>query len=163
MDNKNIDMFLYRVEINENLSMFNQILNNCFCDKAYVNLLINIASIINNKYKDNLPLPSGRYGNILAYAIEMQKYYAALKIFEKKEYFGINDSKIAHSPVGVHSLSVKECFVYSSKLWEDNEIHLYQLLTFDIRQFAINREAFVEFKKIFNIESDKKLINSLEK
>lgn len=147
MKEKNADMFLYTVEMNENLSMFNYILNNCSYDEKYINELMDIANFINDRYKNDLPLPSGRYGNILAYSIEMQKYYASLKIFEKMEMFGIDASIIAHSPVGERSWSLKECFEYSSDFWEENKLFFYQLPTFNAKQFIINKKAFGILKK----------------
>ena len=151
MKNEIKDLFLYNFELNNTLSILNNTLDNYTHDQNSKIDLIELARIINEKYKYNLPLPSGRYGNVLAYAMEMQKYYGALKIFEKSKDIGITTSIVAISPVGEESWDAKSCFEYSSKLWENNKDYFYSIP----KIFITNKMAILKFQKIFNIKSDK--------
>jgi len=93
-------------------------------DKAAEQLKTIIKSI-----NGGMPLPSGRYGNSLAVALEMQLYQGALFIIKNADDLGINLEAISSEYGGGNVWNAQQTFEVSqlgfemTKITDDNEFY----------------------------------------
>lgn len=63
--------------------------------------------------ENNLPLPSGRKGNVLAVALEMRNYFSAIYMIENAERLGISLDRVSMDVDGSNVWGVKDTFELS--------------------------------------------------
>lgn len=73
---------------------------------------------------NGMPLPSGRWGNQLAVALEMQKYIAALYMIENAEELGIDLEYVSSIFGGKDVWNVSQVFELSKQSFEFTKIDL---------------------------------------
>lgn len=73
-----------------------------------------ILSIVAKTTTSGMPLPSGKWGTILAVALEMNLYTSALFLIENSEIFGINLNSISSSFGGNDFLNAYDTFKLSA-------------------------------------------------
>lgn len=102
--------------------------------------------------REGMPLPSGRWGNSLAVALEMQSYQGALLIIKNAADLGIDLNAISSEYGGTNPWNAEEVFELSQigfttqKISEDDE--LFKLYPWMAQQENDNKDAAVELSKI---------------
>ncbi len=123
--------------------------------------LMNIIHILSDRF----PLPSGRYGNALAVALEMQMYKGALFMIENKDALNINLDVVAYNTSKKEVLDVNDIFELSqidfslNNISEDND--RYKKLSDDwkkkiIKRNNANAEAFYKIETLLKTKNKAK-------
>jgi len=129
---------------------------NCNLDEKSAEELSNYLVVV-----DKLPLPSGRWGNALGVAIEMELFPAALFIMQNAEKLGINLDIVSTTIEGEEPLSLSELFLSTFVKFDINKlpnIHPLYKDHIEINDFH-NRNinaAYDLYRKLFidNIEQN---------
>lgn len=99
-----------------------------------------------------MPLPSGRWGNSLAVALEMQSYQGALLIIKNATALGIDLNAISSEYGGTNPWNAKEVFELSQlgfttqKISAEDEI--FKLYPWMVQLENDNKDAAVELSRI---------------
>lgn len=108
---------------------------------------------------NNMPLPSGRYGNSLAVALEMQYYQGALFIIQHAEELGIDLSAVSFDSNGKDVWDAQQVFELSqlgfntSKIASDDDF--YKDYPEVIQSMNANIDAATVISIIFQDKSKK--------
>lgn len=104
-------------------------------------------------FKDEMPLPSGGYGNSLAIALEMQLYQGALFIIQNADELGIDLESVSSNYDGKNVWTAQQTFELSqlgfktTKISDVDEFYKdYPLIMQDINR---NIDAALEISRIF--------------
>lgn len=114
---------------------------------------------------DGLPLPSGRWGNAIALALEINNYIAAEYLIENADRLKLEKDFVVSELGGKNSWSLRDEYLFSqliyeeeimSKIEQDNEDGYKMYLEFALRNKAANER--LEKRLSMTIE-DKKVLN----
>ena len=116
-------------------------------------------------FSGGLPLPSGRWGNAIALALEVNNYVAAEYLIDNADRFELDTNTVA-SEIGDNcSLSLKDEYLYSQLTYKEEKIPIregqseedYQIY---VENFIKNKNANERLEKKLSITNeDKKIIN----
>ena len=71
------------------------------------------------EHSEGLPLPSGRWGNAIALALEVNNYIAAEYLIENAERLKLDTNTVVSELGGVNPWSLKDEYLYSQLTFED--------------------------------------------
>lgn len=120
------------------------------------------------EYSEGLPLPSGRWGNVIALALEVNNYAAAEYLIENAERLKLRTDFVVSELGFKNPWSLKDEYLYSlltyddkielkPDFYSDEEYKLY------VENIIRNKEAKDRLEKKLSITSEDKKVLSLKK
>ena len=110
-----------------------------------------------------MPLPSGRYGNALAVALEMQLYQGALLIIENAEELEIDLNHISSELGGKNAWGVKDTFLLSQVGFDKKKIeandNFYKDFPWFIESNNANIDAASKIEKLIQEKMESKTMH----
>lgn len=115
------------------------------------------------KYSEGLPLPSGRRGNAIALALEVNNYVAAEYLIENAERLNLDTNTVVSELGGANRWSLKDEYLYSQLTFDDSvdvirdkKERAYQQY---VEFFDNNKEANKRLEKRLSVtDEDKKVV-----
>lgn len=115
-------------------------------------------------YSYGLPLPSGRWGNAIALALEVNNYYAAEYLIDNAERLELDTTTVVSELGFKNPWSLKEEFLYSTLTYENNirpktDYETKESYDNYVRSLLRNNISYLGIEKRLNItEEDKKVL-----
>lgn len=104
--------------------------------------------VANALSQQGLPLPSGRYGNVLAVALEMHMYVGALYFIQNAEQLEINLESVSNECDGADIWDAQQTLEFSKSYFDDQKIsdddEIYREYPDDRRYHNDQVDAFLE-------------------
>lgn len=82
----------------------------------------------------SMPLPSGRYGNSLAVALEMQEYKGALYMIQNADELGINLESVSS--------------VYGENVWSAQQTFEFSQVGFEMEKTTVDDEFCIDYPRV---------------
>lgn len=136
-------------EVGAILSLFRSFSFGEISDGEFLNLIA--------KYKGPYPLPSGKWGNILALALELNYYIVAKSIIDYDIFFDINYEQIASDYDGSNEYDI-ESIIQESALIKMSDEEVSRIININayskIKKYVLRNE--LSFKRLWNKYVNKK-------